>query len=105
MKSEGARYEFIKTQIVSDCQYSALLEFVHFDYLSVGCLRNVGELISHSFGIFTIGIWNAVLPQLLMSAPRLRFLPRFEDCSLSEPQVFSRSLTKLVLHDLLNNLG
>jgi hypothetical protein len=62
-----------------DFQYSTLFEFVHFEYLSVGSIRDFGELISNSFDILTIGIWNTIVPRLLMSSPRLRFFPRDDD--------------------------
>jgi hypothetical protein len=79
IKSENDLYEFIKTQMARDFQYSALFEFVHFEYLSVGSIGDFGDLISNSFNIVTVGIWKAVSPRLLMSTPRLKVFPRDDD--------------------------
>jgi hypothetical protein len=59
LKTEDSLYEFIKTQLFCDSDYSVLLEFIRFENLSSESFQDFIKLISNSFDFLTFQIWSS----------------------------------------------
>jgi hypothetical protein len=67
LRSENWLYEFVKHQIQIDPQYSRLLEFVRFEYLSSNLISDFTGFISESCWVLTPSLWAALVPRLTRS--------------------------------------
>jgi hypothetical protein len=67
LRNEDSLYEFISTLISEDSNYSSLLEFVRFEYLSNSSIRHFVDFISSSFEFLTFSIWETLSNRLVLN--------------------------------------
>jgi hypothetical protein len=75
LQSEDWLYEFISDHFTADPDYLTLLEFVHFEYLSVWVVTRFCEESLHYFDRFNLSLWTRVCARLVLpvtAAPRNR---------------------------------
>jgi hypothetical protein len=93
--NEDSVFEIIHSLASKDLSYFGLLEFVHFEFLSVGCMARASEFISSSLELLTFGMWSRLHARLALSVtpPLLsgRFLLPLIDSKIvsTTPRIFS----------------
>jgi hypothetical protein len=68
LHNEDSLLEIIR-ELSKDESYFSLLEFVRFEFLSVGLMQSVIEWISTSFELLTFPIWESLSKRLVLSNP------------------------------------
>jgi hypothetical protein len=65
--SEDALLDQILQLIAKDAMYFSLLEFPWFEYLSIEPIKSVAAMISGSFDLVTLGIWDRIVKRLVLA--------------------------------------
>jgi hypothetical protein len=95
VRDEDSVFDVVHRRASEDISYFGLLEFVRFEFLSVGCIRRAFEFISSSFESLTFGIWSRFGNRLTLpvtpASPsgRLRLPPIDSKIISATPAIFS----------------
>jgi hypothetical protein len=95
LEDEDALFHVIHHLASRNESYFCLLEFVRFEFLSGGCIKDAFEFISSRLHLITIGIWDSLGPRITLPAqlkkPPGRYVPPAIDSEIISrlPSIFS----------------
>jgi hypothetical protein len=66
IRNEDSLYEIVVDHVNRNPRSFSLLEYVRFEYLSVSCMVSFASLISGSFDLFNLSIWESIVNRLVL---------------------------------------
>jgi hypothetical protein len=74
--SEDKLYEFVRDHILSDRDFSILLQLIRFESVSSELIDDFVRLILNSFDMMTLDLWQSIIPRLRLDlAASCRYSP------------------------------
>ena len=67
IEDEDSLYDFIRSRSEKDLRFTALFEFIYFDYLSISGIENFASFVSENFlENISSGIWRQICRRLIL---------------------------------------